>query len=152
MQTLISVGCSARMRREISCRNFRSWDASRRGAVIGSARSRISADGRRAAWRAETTRIECDFSAADGLQSRRARSHQARRRCKLRVNRPATSQRKVFAKITPPTIRRASPPSGASQPGDQCSCTSDHRQMHHGLQEMAGKRRVLPGGSVPVPH
>ncbi len=38
MQTLISVGCCARMRREISCRwicrTFRGWDASRRGAVI----------------------------------------------------------------------------------------------------------------------
>ncbi len=26
----------------------------------------------------------------------------------------------------------------------------DHGQMHHGPQEMTGKRRVLPGGSVPV--
>ena len=63
------------MRRETSCRTFRSWDASRRGAVIG----------QREVWRAETKRIECDFSAADGLQSRRARSLQARRRSKLHV-------------------------------------------------------------------
>ena len=37
---------------------------------------------------------------------------------------------------------------------ETCDDTSeqdpDHRQMHHDLQEMAGKRRVLPGRSVPV--
>ncbi len=37
------------------------------------------------------------------------------------------------------------------RPGPGPSLPWDHdAKMHHGLQEMAGKRRVFPGGSVPV--
>jgi hypothetical protein len=84
------------MRRGIPCRTFRGWNlnATRRrraagGALrqFGSARSRfnfIQADGR-AAWRAETMQIVCDFSAADGfrrdghIDNRREAQRQSRR-------------------------------------------------------------------------
>jgi hypothetical protein len=61
MQTLIRVGCCARMRRGIPCRTFRGWHATRRVASIGQREVQIQADGRRAAWRAETMQIVCDF-------------------------------------------------------------------------------------------
>ena len=67
MQTLIRTGCCARMRRGIPCRTFRGWNASRRIASIWQREVQIQADGR-AAWRAETIHIVCDFSAADGLR------------------------------------------------------------------------------------
>ena len=61
MQTLIRVGCCARMRRGMPCRTFRGWHATRRVASIGQREVQIQADGRRAAWRAETMQIVCDF-------------------------------------------------------------------------------------------
>ena len=61
MQTLIRVGCCARMRRGMPCRTFRGWHATRRVASIGQREVQIQADGRRAAWRAETMQIMCDF-------------------------------------------------------------------------------------------
>jgi len=57
MQTLIRVGCCARMRRGMPCRTFRGWHATRRVASIGQREVQIQADGRRAAWRAETMQI-----------------------------------------------------------------------------------------------
>ena len=73
MQTLIRVGCCARMRREIPCRTFRGWNATRRGAVIGQ-REVWNRSGRWAFCMAcgNDTDCACDFSAADGLPSRRA--------------------------------------------------------------------------------
>ena len=61
MQTLIRVGCCARMRRGMPCRTFRGWHATRRVASIGQREVQVQADGRRAAWRAETMQIMCDF-------------------------------------------------------------------------------------------
>ena len=61
MQTLIRVGCCARMRRGIPCRTFRGWNATQRVASIGQREVQIQADGGRAAWRAETMQIVCDF-------------------------------------------------------------------------------------------
>ncbi len=51
------------MRRGMSCRTFRGWHAARRRGVasIGQREVQIQADGRRAAWRAETMQIVCDF-------------------------------------------------------------------------------------------
>ena len=66
MQTLIRVGCCARMRRGIPCRTFRGWNATQRVASIGQREVQIQADGGRAAWRAEAMQIVRDFSAADG--------------------------------------------------------------------------------------
>jgi hypothetical protein len=56
------------MRRRIPCRTFRSWNATRRVASIGQREVQIQADCGRAAWRAETMQILCDFSAADGFR------------------------------------------------------------------------------------
>ena len=55
------------MRRRIPCRTFRGWNATRRVASIWQREVQIQADGR-AAWRAETMQIVCDFSAADGFR------------------------------------------------------------------------------------
>ena len=55
------------MRRGMPCRTFRGWHATRRVASIGQREVQIQADGGRAAWRAETMQIVCDFSAADGF-------------------------------------------------------------------------------------
>jgi hypothetical protein len=49
------------MRRGMPCRTFRGWHATRRVASIGQREVQIQADGRRAAWRAETMQIVCDF-------------------------------------------------------------------------------------------
>jgi hypothetical protein len=82
------------MRRGIPYRTFRGWDASRRGASIGQREVLIQADGGRAAWRAETMQIVCDFSAADGFRRRDGlidnrretqRQTRPRRRSKLHV-------------------------------------------------------------------
>jgi hypothetical protein len=58
---LSRYGSRARMRREILCSTFRGRDASRRGpgASIKQREVQIQADGGRAAWRVETTRIVC---------------------------------------------------------------------------------------------
>ena len=72
---------------------FYGWDASRHAASIGQREVQIQADGGRAAWRAETMQIVCDFSAADGfrrdahLDIRREAQRQTRprRRSKLHV-------------------------------------------------------------------
>ncbi len=50
------------MRRGIPCRTFRGWNATRRVASIWQREVQIQADGR-AAWRAETIQIVCEFSA-----------------------------------------------------------------------------------------
>ena len=71
MQTLIRVGCCARMRRGIPCRTFRGWHATRRVASIGQREVQFQEDGGCAAWRAETMQIVCDLQ-------RRAHSHPAR--------------------------------------------------------------------------
>ena len=81
------------MRRGIPCRAFRGWNATRRIASIGQREVQIQADGGRAAWRAETMQIVCDFSAADGFRRdahidiRREAQRQTRpgRRSKLHV-------------------------------------------------------------------
>ena len=56
------------MRRGIPCRTFRGWNATRRVASIWQREVLIQADGGRAACRAETMQIVCDFSAADGFR------------------------------------------------------------------------------------
>jgi hypothetical protein len=89
------------MRRVMPCRTFRGWHATRRVASIASGQRevkqlvQIQADGGCAAWRAETIRIVCDFSAADGScrdahidirrESQRQTRPPARRRSKLHV-------------------------------------------------------------------
>jgi hypothetical protein len=93
MQTLIRVGCCARMRRVMTCRTFRGWHATRRVASIGQREVQIQADGGCAAWRAETMQIVCDFSAADGfcrdahidIRRESQRQTRPRRRSKLHV-------------------------------------------------------------------
>ena len=79
MQTLIRVGCCARMRRGIPCRTFRGWHATRRVASIGQREVQFQADGGCAAWRAETMQIVCDFSAADGFRRDGHMAYGARR-------------------------------------------------------------------------
>ena len=56
MQTLIRVGCCARMRRGIPCRTFRGRDASRHIASVGRREGQTRADG----GRSEPMRIACD--------------------------------------------------------------------------------------------
>ena len=73
------------MRRGIPCRTFRGLHATRRVASIGQREVQIQADGGRAAWRAETTQIVCDFSAADGF---RRDGHVDNRREAQRQTRP----------------------------------------------------------------
>ena len=93
MQTLIRVGCCARMRRGIPCRTFRGWHATRRVASIGQREVQFQADGGCAAWRAETMQIVCDFSAADDfcrdahidIRRESQRQTRPRRRSKLHV-------------------------------------------------------------------
>jgi hypothetical protein len=78
------------------CRTFRGWDATRRVASIGQREVQIQADGGRAAWRAETMQIVCDFLAADGFcrdaphidirrESQRQTPRRPRRRSKKHV-------------------------------------------------------------------
>ncbi len=79
---------------DIPCRTFRALDASRRVAVasMGQREVQIQANGR-AAWRAETMQIVCDFSAAVGvrldahadIRREAQRQTRPRRRSKLRV-------------------------------------------------------------------
>ncbi len=93
MQTLIRVGCCARMRRGIPCQTFRGWHATRRVASIGQREVQFQADGGCAAWRAETMQIVCDFSAADDfcrdahidIRRESQRQTRPRRRSKLHV-------------------------------------------------------------------
>ena len=93
MQTLIRVGCCARMRRGMPCRTFRGWHATRRVASIGQREVQFQADGGCAAWRAETMQIVCDFSAADDfcrdahidIRRESQRQTRPRRRSKLHV-------------------------------------------------------------------
>ena len=93
MQTLIRVGCCARMRRGMPCRTFRGWHATRRVASIGQREVQFQADGGCAAWRAETMQIVCDFSAADDfcrdahidIRREAQRQTRPRRRSKLHV-------------------------------------------------------------------
>ena len=81
------------MRRAIPCRTFRALDVRRRGASIGQREVQIEADGGRAAWRPETTRSMCDFSAAEGfrcdahadIRREAQRQTRPRRRSKLQV-------------------------------------------------------------------
>ena len=92
MQTLIRVGCCARMRRGIPCSTIRGWNATRRVASIGQRRVQIQADGGRATWRAETMQFACDFSAAGfrrdahiDIRREAQRQTRLRRRSKLHV-------------------------------------------------------------------
>jgi len=72
------------MRREVLCSTFRGRDASRRGpgASMKQREVQIQADGGRAAWRAETTRIVCAIffrpGAAESIRVRRD-AHQCTR-------------------------------------------------------------------------
>lgn len=93
MQTLIRVGCCARMRRGMPCRTFRGCHATRRVASIGQREVQFQADGGCAACRAETMQIVCDFSAADDfcrdahidIRRESQRQTRPRRRSKLHV-------------------------------------------------------------------